>query len=200
MSMLLSSDAPHTSAANWKAISRCWPLVVPGLPPTGAAGVGSLKPSFGPSALTTVMCALAAERAGIARRSAPASASGTMRVAEIVMALLLPVRLGLLSEEGHGGVHGADAFHVGRAIRVGPADQHMIEPVQLNERGAAGRLGRALAARGHRRQRRHQLARFLLRQLTELSSALVDVNLPPRQPDGCVLGAVRFLSLHQHVT
>src|SRR5262249_16385485 len=32
-------------AANWNALRRCWPSVVPGLPPTGATGVGSLKPT-----------------------------------------------------------------------------------------------------------------------------------------------------------
>src|ERR1051326_9169778 len=29
----LFNDAPQTFAANWKAFRRCWPRVVPGLPP-----------------------------------------------------------------------------------------------------------------------------------------------------------------------
>src|SRR6185369_16694005 len=36
---------------------RCWPGVVPVLPPMGATGVGSLKPTPGASALTMVMVA-----------------------------------------------------------------------------------------------------------------------------------------------
>src|SRR3954469_9528411 len=73
MSAALSRVEPQTFAANVNAISRCCPLVVPGLPPTGAAGVGSLKPSFGPSTLTTVMCAPAAAGVGIATRAAAKS-------------------------------------------------------------------------------------------------------------------------------
>ena len=45
----LVSVAPQTFAANWKAFSRCWPRVVPLLPPTGAAGVLSLNPVPGAS-------------------------------------------------------------------------------------------------------------------------------------------------------
>src|SRR5206468_8505403 len=41
---LLLKVAPQILAAYWKAFRRCWPSVAPGLPPTGAAGVGSLKP------------------------------------------------------------------------------------------------------------------------------------------------------------
>src|SRR6266481_3567812 len=40
----LSRVAPHLLAAAWSAISLCSPNVVPGLPPTGLAGVGSLSP------------------------------------------------------------------------------------------------------------------------------------------------------------
>src|SRR5689334_2959211 len=40
----LVSVAPQIFAAVWKAISRCCPRVVPPFPPTGVAGVGSLKP------------------------------------------------------------------------------------------------------------------------------------------------------------
>ena len=42
---VLFNCAPQMLAACWNAIRRCWPRVVPVLPPTGAAGVGSLKPT-----------------------------------------------------------------------------------------------------------------------------------------------------------
>src|SRR5262245_50538148 len=57
ISTLLSSVEPQRLAAVWKAMSRCWPIVIPGLPPMGAAGVGSLKPSPAPSELITVTVA-----------------------------------------------------------------------------------------------------------------------------------------------
>src|SRR5581483_747486 len=44
---LLLRVAPHRFAANWKALSRCWPKVVPELFPTGETGVVSLKPTPG---------------------------------------------------------------------------------------------------------------------------------------------------------
>src|SRR5258705_13209436 len=43
--------APQTFAANWKALSRCCPNVPPPFPPIAATGVGSLKPTPGPSPL-----------------------------------------------------------------------------------------------------------------------------------------------------
>ena len=46
---LLCSAAPQMLAANWKELRRCWPKVVPALPPTGARGDGSLNPSPAPS-------------------------------------------------------------------------------------------------------------------------------------------------------
>src|SRR5258705_9464899 len=50
---------PQMFAAYWNTYRRCSPSVVPGFPPTGATGVGSLKPSLGPSLLTIVMVAAA---------------------------------------------------------------------------------------------------------------------------------------------
>src|SRR4051812_37025750 len=47
ISTLSCSVAPQTSAARLNTLSACSPLVVPGLPPTGATGVGSLKPTPG---------------------------------------------------------------------------------------------------------------------------------------------------------
>src|SRR5512135_1186634 len=61
----LDSVAPHLSAAAWKAISRCWPSVVPVLPPTGATTVGSLKPT--PAGSPFWMTIVAAPKAGAER-------------------------------------------------------------------------------------------------------------------------------------
>ena len=47
MSFFGWSAASQMSAARSKTLRRCCPRVVPGLPPTGAAGVGSLNPSPG---------------------------------------------------------------------------------------------------------------------------------------------------------
>src|SRR5689334_23873603 len=49
--------SPQRLAANWNAISRCCPIVLPLLRPIGLAGVGSLKPSPGPSVFTIVIVA-----------------------------------------------------------------------------------------------------------------------------------------------
>ena len=63
ISTSLSIRAPQRSAAFWKALSLCWPTVVPGLPPTGVAGVASLNPTPASLALTIVMRAAAASGA-----------------------------------------------------------------------------------------------------------------------------------------
>ena len=47
--------AAQIAAAYLNTSNRWVPRVVPGLPPTGATDVVSLKPSFGPSAFTIVM-------------------------------------------------------------------------------------------------------------------------------------------------
>jgi hypothetical protein len=52
-----TAGGSERQAANWKAFSRCLPSVVPVLFPTGATGVGSLKPVFAASTsfrITTV--------------------------------------------------------------------------------------------------------------------------------------------------
>src|SRR5687768_14670209 len=64
MGTALLSVAPHLAAAAWNAISRCSPSVVPVLPPTGAAGVPSLKPT--PAALPLTMTMVAAALAALA--------------------------------------------------------------------------------------------------------------------------------------
>jgi hypothetical protein len=69
----LERSPPQMSAAAWNAISRCWPIVVPLLPPTGAAAVASLNPSPAPSVLT--MTKVAACAAGNATNPKSATAS-----------------------------------------------------------------------------------------------------------------------------
>src|SRR5262245_4754186 len=49
---------------------RCCPIVVPMLPPTGTAGVGSLNPSPGPSLLTMMMLTAPWTAFGMAIKSA----------------------------------------------------------------------------------------------------------------------------------
>ena len=88
-----SSSAPQIAAARWKAIRRCCPTVVPVLPPTGVAGVASLKPSVGPSALTIVIWASglagaaarksAARRVGKGRRRGCATVTSPLRRAPV---------------------------------------------------------------------------------------------------------------------
>jgi len=42
---VLSRARPQMPTARLSRLARCWPRVVPGLPPTGVAGVLSLKPA-----------------------------------------------------------------------------------------------------------------------------------------------------------
>ncbi len=81
----LSRIPPQRSAAYWKAMSRCWPTVVPELPPTGVAGVGSLKPA--PGMLVLTMTISAAAKAGPASSSAARAKSWTLRY-DLVMKIL----------------------------------------------------------------------------------------------------------------
>ena len=53
----LFSVAPQMFAAHWKAFSRCWPRVVPVLPPIGDAGVASLNPTPAASPLSIMIVA-----------------------------------------------------------------------------------------------------------------------------------------------
>src|SRR6185369_10534620 len=61
--------------AAWaKAFNRCWPSVVPVLPPTGAAGVGSLNPTPGSLMLTiTIVAAAEARPAASVKQAATAA-------------------------------------------------------------------------------------------------------------------------------
>ena len=69
-STLLVSWAPHSEATYWNAFNRCWPSVVPGLPPTGATAVGSLKPMPAALPLTIVIVAAACAAAAAANSEA----------------------------------------------------------------------------------------------------------------------------------
>src|SRR5690349_20081019 len=64
ISTALSKRAAHRFAAYRNASSRCCPTVVPVLPPTGAAGVGSLKPT--PAGSVGVIVTVEAANAGVA--------------------------------------------------------------------------------------------------------------------------------------
>src|SRR5262252_6243580 len=82
--MLIVTDelkiAPQIAAARLKQFSRCAPIVVPGLPPTGAAGVLSLKPSLGPSVLMMwIVAAANAVEARLPTRSAVTSGRSSAR-------------------------------------------------------------------------------------------------------------------------
>src|SRR5262245_39885779 len=110
------------AAACWKAINRCSPRVVPLLPPTGAAGVGSLKPWPGSVTFTIVMCeASTGLEARPAKRTARTAAAWTTKAAIRIFIVLLLLRVGR-----------------GRGMEVHHADR-------LLERGDAVRRGRALA-------------------------------------------------------
>src|SRR5262245_18384088 len=197
MSMLLSSAAPHRSAANWKAMRRCWPFVVPGLPPTGAAGVGALKPSLGPSALIIVMCALADAGAGIAKPT-----TATTRVARLAnrlmmsMALLPSARLGCLRQEGRCLFDRAHALHVDRAVFIGPADENVIESVHPQERCTGGCRRLAFGACGHPTQRGHEFPRFLFGEIAQPAGVLVDADLAARQLHHRIVDSIVLLRLH----
>ena len=64
---LRSLELPLEVHKRWTAGGA--PIVVAGLPPTGAAGVGSLNPSLAPSRLTMVMVAVRAGPASANRRA-----------------------------------------------------------------------------------------------------------------------------------
>src|SRR5205823_15003502 len=83
---------PQMLAACWKQLSRCCPTVVPGLPPTGAAAVGSLKPSPAPSRLMMTIVEDACDEPANAVSHSHASAGATGAWALRVGFLARPVR------------------------------------------------------------------------------------------------------------
>src|SRR5262245_487359 len=88
ISTLLSSVAPQISAANWKALRRCSPTVFPLFCPTGLAGVGSLKPSLGPSTFTTVRVALPKASVELRRKALKKEREIVRTRLDIIIALL----------------------------------------------------------------------------------------------------------------
>ena len=92
ISTLLSRVEPQMSAACRKAMSRCSPSVVPVLPPTGAAGVGSLNPSDGPSTTTMLILAAPSLEGATSRNAESARRAGAKR-RRVVIARLTSLRL-----------------------------------------------------------------------------------------------------------
>src|SRR3954452_2755029 len=70
---------PQIPAANLNAFRRCSPSVVPGLPPSGAAGVGSLKPSPAAS-LFWMVIVTPANALDVARRKAREARNSVLRM------------------------------------------------------------------------------------------------------------------------
>src|SRR5262245_46150471 len=62
-------------------MKRCCPTVIPAFPPTGATGVGSLRPLSAGSAFTMVIEAAACEGRGAPRIRAVAAQIATRRIA-----------------------------------------------------------------------------------------------------------------------
>src|SRR5213082_1183834 len=110
---------------------RCSPTVVPELPPTGVAGVGSLKPAPAGSVLTRMKLAACAPMEATAS-TAPARSA----LKEVFMGLLL--RLGV----GGGGSGLAVMDH---ELAVGAAGDH--DAVEVVDRAAD--RGAAVRARHH---------------------------------------------------
>src|SRR4051794_19156855 len=78
-----SSALPQMSAAYVNASCRCWPSVTPALPPTGFAGVVSLKPTPGGSRLLITSVALADAARGIANSAIPIANRPAANVADV---------------------------------------------------------------------------------------------------------------------
>src|SRR4051794_26133069 len=103
---------------------RCSPTVAPALPPTGVAGVGSLKPTPGRSVLTRTKLA-----AWAPSDATPSSAPATSALKEVFMGSLLRV----------GGVGGnaRAVMHDERTLGVA-GNQDLVEVVErAADRGAA---------------------------------------------------------------
>src|SRR5262245_50491248 len=117
-------------------MSRCCPIVVPVLPPTGVAGVGSLKPTPAAVALMTVMVAL--PEAEAAARSAPRIASAMPRVVRATLLLLRAIR-----RRGRRLSAARDALELRRAVGLALRDHggekrvaeiHDLRPVGSHDR------------------------------------------------------------------
>src|SRR5882724_3667870 len=119
---------------------RCWPRVVPGLPPTGARGVGSLKPSPGALTLTMVIVALAKTGAAASRRARRTKRVRWSLPGVRITLFLLEGRRGV--ESRRRGVQAVDAGRLQRAVGVGGDEGHVQELAgQADRDGAVGELG-----------------------------------------------------------
>src|SRR5664279_1596265 len=117
MSTLLGRRPPQMRAASWKTMRRWAPIVVPVLPPTGVAGVASLKPTPAPSVTTTTRFAAGAGRAARQRtkKKAAARTNETRRIVGF---------LGLFRAGRGGGLRGRDRLCGGvRAVDAALPDR-----------------------------------------------------------------------------
>src|SRR5690242_4690246 len=117
-------------------------MVVPGLPPTGAAAVGSLKPSPAPSLLTIVMVAALKGPAASARAAASAAA-GTNRIVRMVTSLQRrgrrPRRSDGSAEPGEQRERVFDAVRAHRAVAGDARDrERLIAALEVDDLAAAG--------------------------------------------------------------
>src|SRR5512135_3319324 len=118
MGTSLGSSAPQMRAASWKTMRRWAPTVVPVLPPTGVAGVGSLKPTPAASVTTIWTSAAASWRAASARAKERPARRGR-RVTGSPSAVRLAGRRGGGGGRGNGGLRGG--VPVDATLDDGPA-------------------------------------------------------------------------------
>ena len=130
----LLSVAPQIFAAVRTAISRCWPRVVPLLPPTGATGVGSLNPVVEESLDTTstVACPDADDAATRLTASITRKIEGFMRTClitllRLVCGLFRFKQLGIDSEESRCRTRTVDAGLCNRAILISTSNSHVLK-------------------------------------------------------------------------
>src|SRR6187455_2837088 len=121
---VLVSVEPQMLAAYWNAMRRCWPSVVPGLPPTGATGVGSLNPT--PAALPLTMTSVAAACTAGAAANAPSVAAARAMSRSFILLFFMAVHLGGIDELRERRLFVGLALDAGlleRAIRVDAHDR-----------------------------------------------------------------------------
>src|SRR5215471_13535201 len=107
-------------------MKRCCPTVIPAFPPTGATGVGSLRPLSGGSAFTMVIEAAACEG-----RDAPRIRAATAQITarRIVLRLFsIGVHRAAVRQEFRRGVDGIGADERVRSIRIHLHHSRMLKP------------------------------------------------------------------------
>ena len=138
-------------AASWKTASRWPPSVVPGFPPTGATGLGSLNPASGASAFTMTTVALPWATA------APSSSAGGEGSDD---RLHCPFSWVARGKERLGRGRAVDAGEGALPVSVHAADEHVVVPRRRvvtrrirspeGERHHAALGRRAIRGRAHR--------------------------------------------------